>query len=561
LYLSKILIVLIAFTLLTFIPTHNTHATDATVTDCTNFTGAGTISQAVTDANTGGGIITFTCSGTIIFANELIITANVTINSNGNTVIFDGTGNTTRLFVVNAGASLTLNGFTLQNANPNFMLGVLGGAISNEGTLTINNSTFTNNSAGRGGAIYNVGTLTISTSTFTNNSADRGGAIYQYTFGTLTISDSTFTNNSASDIGGAIYGYTNGTITISTSTFTNNSASSEGGAIFSNGLSTLTITNNTFTGNSADFGGAIYNLSTLTITNNTFTGNSALSSGGAIHNPAGILTINTSTFTSNSANSGGAISTFNTTSSQDTHYENNTCAGIDINDNGGNTVTNATFCPGTAPIPLDVSALSCNGVDAVFTINNGDANFDITGTGAGLDILDSPAGLITLTGPDTWTNITITERRGEREFINIGGIDCLTGVIIPPSEPVAPVPAVTVLGCALDSTDGVDIANAPDNTYCRILMKNGAVVDYSGAIPADLIGLGVILAVDVYRLEGGATQNTFPDYARICLAGQGRLFYMDSRNAPRVSVEMPTEQIDGLTCAWIPAPGTVILTN
>jgi len=130
-------------------------------------------------------------------------------------------------------------------------------------------------------------------------------------------------------------------------------------------------------------------------------------------------------------------------------------------------------------------------------------------------------------------------------------------VVIPP----APTPAVTVLGCALDSTDGVEVANAPDDTYCRVLMKNGGVVSYSGAIPADLIGLGVVLAVDVYRLQGGMTVNTFPDYARVCLAGSGRLFYMDGRNAPRVSVELATEAVDNLTCGWIPAPGTLILTN
>jgi hypothetical protein len=55
--------------------------------------------------------------------------------------------------------------------------------------------------------------------------------------------------------------------------------------------------------------------------------------------------------------------------------------------------------------------------------------------------------------------------------------------------------------------------------------------------------------------------NTFPSYARVCLAGQGRLFYMDGRNAPRVSIELASESVDGLTCAWIPAPGTLILTN
>jgi hypothetical protein len=122
-------------------------------------------------------------------------------------------------------------------------------------------------------------------------------------------------------------------------------------------------------------------------------------------------------------------------------------------------------------------------------------------------------------------------------------------------------PPVTVLGCALDTADGVEIANAPDNTYCRILMKDSAVVDYNGAIPANLIELGVILAVDVYRLEGGMSINTFPDYARICLAGEGRLFYMDARQAPRVSIELTAEIEGSLTCGWIPAPGTLILTN
>ncbi|MCL4254231.1 MAG: hypothetical protein KJ043_10680 [Anaerolineae bacterium] len=113
----------------------------------------------------------------------------------------------------------------------------------------------------------------------------------------------------------------------------------------------------------------------------------------------------------------------------------------------------------------------------------------------------------------------------------------------------------------MDASDGVEVANTPDDTYCRVLMRNGGVVSYSGAIPAELIGLGVILAVDVYRLEGGMSINTFPNYSRVCLAGQGRLFYMDSRNAPRVSIELATETEGNLTCGWIPAPGTLILTN
>jgi hypothetical protein len=120
-------------------------------------------------------------------------------------------------------------------------------------------------------------------------------------------------------------------------------------------------------------------------------------------------------------------------------------------------------------------------------------------------------------------------------------------------------PDLTALGCVL--TVDVDIFNAPDNTYCRLLMRDGAVVGYSGAIPAQLIGLGVRVAVDVYRMDGGRSITEFPNYVQICLAGVGRLFYMDARNAPRGIVEIASESVDGVTCGWIPAVGTLILTN
>jgi hypothetical protein len=108
-------------------------------------------------------------------------------------------------------------------------------------------------------------------------------------------------------------------------------------------------------------------------------------------------------------------------------------------------------------------------------------------------------------------------------------------------------------------TNDVDVT--ADNTYCRILMRNGGVVDFSGAIPADLIGLGVILAVDVYRLNGGQSITDFGGYSRVCLNGTGRLFYLDARQSPRGVVELATENIGGTTCGWIPAAGTLVLTN
>ena len=67
-----------------------------------------------------------------------------------------------------------------------------GGVIYNEGTTTINNSTFTNNDAWRGGAIYNAGTMTIIDSTIADNFANvSGGAIYNGTNKTLTIKGNT----------------------------------------------------------------------------------------------------------------------------------------------------------------------------------------------------------------------------------------------------------------------------------------------------------------------------------------------------------------------------------
>ena len=147
-------------------------AADASIGSCTE----GGFDAALNTVQTsGGGTISFSCSGTIGFTSEKVITTAVTIIGNGN-VIFDG-GDSTRLFQVNTGASLELDDLTLQNGG-----GVAdGGAIYNAdgGTLTITDSTFSDNSATAGGAIYNSrGALAITFSTFIGNSANEGGAIY-----------------------------------------------------------------------------------------------------------------------------------------------------------------------------------------------------------------------------------------------------------------------------------------------------------------------------------------------------------------------------------------------
>jgi hypothetical protein len=200
----------------------------------------------------------------------------------------------------------------------------------------------------------------------------------------------------------------------------------------------------------------------------------------------------------------------------------------------------------------------CNGTNLEITITNGDAPFSISVTDS-VGTMNSggqPLGTYTYTGPDTFTNIGITEDTGDLEVLNLPDVTCTatTPVI---SAPVVLSPDMTALGCDVTSSVGI----TADNTYCRILMTNGAVVNYAGAVPQNLIDLGVILAVDVYRLQGGQSITDFGGYSRVCLAGGGRLFYLDARTSPRVQTELQTESEGNFTCGWIPAAGTLVLTN
>ena len=177
-----------------------------------------------------------------------------------------------------------------------------GGAIYNkDGTVSISDSSFSGNLAGWGGAICNYGELSMVNSNFNDNSADiSGGAIFNWE--ELSISDSVFSHNSAK-VGGAIFDAGELSI-VSSSTFSRNSADN-GGAILNYGE--LSIGSSAFSDNSAEAGGAIDNAGELSIVNSTFSDNSADGLGGAIDNLVGELSISDSTFSDNSAEAGGAI--------------------------------------------------------------------------------------------------------------------------------------------------------------------------------------------------------------------------------------------------------------
>jgi len=131
----------------------------------------------------GGGSVGFFCFGptTISISSPLIITQSTDVEGGGE-ITLDG-GSTTRLFYVTAGVTLTLRNLTLTNG---YSGASDGGAISNDGTLYLENSRIEGSSTDinhSGGAIFSSGPLFITNSTF---SANYGGSADSSQYSDLT---------------------------------------------------------------------------------------------------------------------------------------------------------------------------------------------------------------------------------------------------------------------------------------------------------------------------------------------------------------------------------------
>ncbi|MDX2077370.1 MAG: choice-of-anchor Q domain-containing protein [bacterium] len=562
-----------------FLPQAITYAATVTYTTCPTYA---TLSA---DASTPG-TITFNVAGgcTVIFDESIFIDSAVTITNIGDEVIFDGDDSTYHFDIDGAG-NLTLNNLVLYNG-----YGEVGGSIYNLGVLTVIDSVFDYNYADdAGGAIFNCcGTVTITNTDFIDNEAYYdGGAIFT-SGGTVTITGGSFDSNVVEERGGGIFN-DGGTLSISGTHFENNEArDEEGGAIY-NDDGSLTVMDSTFEGNYANsgWGGAIGQEDGIaTIMGSSFYDNYA-SDGGAVNNDYGTMTISRSSFYNNMGSYGGALYNYDggvLNVSNSTFYGNEafTEGGAFYNDDGTATFTHVTIVSNFAPV--GATLYNYDGASTIIiasilaggecylesgSLNDGGNNIQFNAPNCVGTTTDPMLGAFTggflipadgspaidamptcILGDDQ-----IGTARPQGAGCDIGAIEGGGGFVVPiPSGPI-------VLGCVFDTPTGIELSNLPDNTYCTVLMKNGTVINYSGAVPADLIGLGVIFAVDVYRLEGGRSILEFPDYGRVCLRGNGRMFYMDARNMPRYSIEMPTESVDGMTCAWIPAPGTLILTN
>ncbi len=231
--------------------------------------------------------------------------------------------------VLNSGALAISNSVLSGNTVTAAQQSAFGGAVCNRsGTLTLSNSSISGNTAEQGGGgIENAGAMTITQCIISENSAlpwgFGGGIANAAVGGTLTVNDSIFSDNHSSEGGAILNG---GRLTVSDSTFSGNSVSqngSNGGGISNIGV--MTVSGSTITGNSASYlGGGIYNdirVVTALVSNSTISDNAAgqdgsAGMGGGIFN-MGMLTVNDTSISGNRAVpgyvcSGGGIADFGT---------------------------------------------------------------------------------------------------------------------------------------------------------------------------------------------------------------------------------------------------------
>ncbi len=168
----------------------------------------------------------------------------------------------------------------------------MGGGIHARTPLTLENCTFTSNSAalygGFGGGVYAFTTsITVQNCAFTDNHATLGGAIALTTGGTLEGKYAVFVQNTAENdtleegYGGAIY-LNDSVADLQNMTFTENLSKQNGGAMFISGstlsLLNVTVSNNQVSSggvNTGTGGGLMISNSTVTLANTLLAGNDA----------------------------------------------------------------------------------------------------------------------------------------------------------------------------------------------------------------------------------------------------------------------------------------------
>lgn len=384
---------------------------------------------------------------------QLSISKSLTIAGQGGTAvdtIIDG-GSSIRLFNISAGTT-TFSNLTLQNGQPS---SGSGGAINatGAGSVVLDNVIVQNNisTAHGGGIMLAGGSLSIQNSSqiINNSASSNGGGIYSNN-GPVTLADSTVGQNTASSGGGIALNQPGATLLMDNSQIINNSGTAPGptsfpggGILISNGAATInsgTISgNNAFRGagimisngqatfndglisdNESDYGGAVYirnSAARLTVNGGSITANRSVATifgGGAFYIFQGQVVQNGGTISNNTAvNYGGAMEVrFGSFTMNGGTLSGNSAGnwGGAIYNDGGSVIVNRGTLSGNSST-LNGGAIA-SGSSGITDLNNATLSGNTAVTGGGLYS----------TGTTTLNNVTVTNNSD-------GGISQASGTL------------------------------------------------------------------------------------------------------------------------------------
>ncbi len=314
-------------------------ASGIAVTNC-NDSGAGSLRAAVVGSSTGS-TITFATSLDCNLIKEttgpIVVSNNLTIDGPGASTLAVSGNNANSVFAVSDGFVVTISGLTIEDGNSDN-----GGGIDNDGTLTVSETTISNNTG--------------------NSDAGFGAGIFND--GTLTVTDSVISDNTEASFGGGIESDDGTSMSVTDSTVSGNQAANGGGGLISTGGTQLTVSHSTITGNTvaAGNGGGIINAAIGSVINSTIVSNTAMV-GAAIDNDGGTLAVGASTLADNTDTGGaggGIANSIGATSIGSTILSNNdgNCSILSgsITDSGYN-ISDDDFCDFTSTGSTNNSSL------------------------------------------------------------------------------------------------------------------------------------------------------------------------------------------------------------
>jgi uncharacterized repeat protein (TIGR01451 family) len=197
----------------------------------------------------GSGGAVYNDGGTVTVSNASIETNNAVGNGGGidneaagtltvnDSTLYDNNGRNGGGIFNAAGATATVTGGTFTSNFDTYS----GGAIENQGNLTVTGVTFERGGSGFGGAIDSSGSLVVYDSFFGYSIANQGGGLDNETNGNATVVNSTFYDNSANNAGGNVAN-SGGTLLLTNCTLSLGLAAAGGGIANSSGSVTLANT-------------------------------------------------------------------------------------------------------------------------------------------------------------------------------------------------------------------------------------------------------------------------------------------------------------------------------